>query len=871
LNFKIAFNRVKLTKHYNGGICVRLFKIMLIGIVFLFIAACDSEPPQEDNEQNDDIPGETDNSETDDTEDDDTEDDDTEDNDTEDNDTEDNDTEDPADEDGIILTFLDHEGNIVDEVEVYENEDFTIPEGPEKEGYYFVQWDYDYDAFTFETDKTIEPIYAINVYAVTINGPEGTIETLTVEHGESLDLETPDSIEGYRFVEYDNVPSTITEDITIEAIYEDIPEVTLNFHDGDGDFMESFTGYLDDEMPVPEVEDYEGYSFEGWGEDGEGTPLDLLALEAGEHDVYAIYKGESVTVTFDFMDGSDPIEKTFEYEEEISISDVIELPERDDYNFSHWEESEYRYWFGEWLEVYQLDPIILEAQWDGETEEWLFDTEDGEAILTEYLGDDTDIVIPENIGGKPVGVIGEALFNNEWNVDGYVLDTLVIGANVHTIEENAFRNQQDLTSVIFDNPDNVRHIKAYAFRRVVADNLMVPSYLETIETYAFDRSSISSVTFNGDIEKIGERAFSASNLSGTVELPDRLREIGASAFADTFIETLVINDGLTTIRRRAFANVSNLKSVTIPASVEVFEERVFADASDLETVIFQSESPLTTIEDSTFRETESLTTIVLPENLEVIGQYAFRGASALETIDIPSSVHTLERYAFAEMTALETITIPEGITTLPRALFRDGTSLTTVNLPESLIIIDNAVFDGAIALETLDIPEGVKEIGNTAFQSAISLHTLELPEGLEVLGQRVFRYTESLSEITIPEGVTKIDAEAFAYSHIETVNLHDEITYIGWQAFRNTPYLTSLTLPDSVETVRQEAFRESSIEWIYIHASVTEMEYGVFQDANNVDILYEGPYIPGQWNDNFNPNDRPVYLDASADDMENND
>ena len=833
-----------------------MFRIAILLTSIFIVAACGAENGDDPSNGGDDtIPGDTENGEN--------EQDNGEDNKANGEDDQNNGDDDTANgeddqdsdetdpNDSITLTFIDHDDDVVEEVEYEENEDLLFPDAPEREGFIFIEWDIPYDEIDFTEDVVVEPVFEIKVHTVTVEGPQGTMSTEELEHGESLELGSPEPIEGYRFIGYEEVPSEVTEDTVVHAVFEEIPEVTLNFHDESSMIMETVSGLLDEDLALPQAPEKNGYTFEGWALESEGETIDIYALDEGAHDLYAVYEAMEVTVHFEFGEGTDPVEVSIPYSQWVEVDDFIDMPERDHYEFSHWEDPESGYVFEDWIIADALDPFTVVAQWDGVTDEWLFDVEDGEATLTEYLKDDPDVIIPDTIAGIPVTTIGEALFYKD-AFDDLELDSVAVGENVHTIEARAFDSQRDMASLTFENPEGIRHVETRAFRLVEADDLEFPTELLTIGALAFSNSSISSVAFNNDVEYIGERAFASTPITGTIEFPDSLTEIGESAFRETPVQSVMFNDGLEVIDDFAFYGTFELSDVSIPSSVDTIGSHAFRESENLETVTFENNSQVKKIGDYAFERTLKLHTVTLPENLEVIGRGAFKKNAALNTVDIPASVHTIGPEAFRQMDALTHITIPEGISELPHDLFWDSENLETVNLPDSLKTIGPQAFRNAKALKTIGIPEGVTEIGTSAFSRTEQLESIELPDGLKTINGSLF-FSSNITEITIPEGITEIGDRAFQGSNIQEVDLPDSLKTIGIGAFKSTPDLQPLRLPDSLKTISAEAFENSGLDWVFIAESVTTNQNNAFRIYGDLTIYIERSGDHPDWHYNWNP------------------
>jgi hypothetical protein len=101
---------------------------------------------------------------------------------------------------------------------------------------------------------------------------------------------------------------------------------------------------------------------------------------------------------------------------------------------------------------------------------------------------------------------------------------------------------------------------------------------------------------------------------------------------------------------------------------------------------------------SPFDNCVSLTTIVLPKNLKVIGGFAFFYCSALREITIPSGVTTIGERAFEGCSSLKVINIPNTVTTIGEDAFRGCSSLKEINIPNSVTFIGDGAFSGCTSL-----------------------------------------------------------------------------------------------------------------------------------------------------------------------------
>lgn len=110
------------------------------------------------------------------------------------------------------------------------------------------------------------------------------------------------------------------------------------------------------------------------------------------------------------------------------------------------------------------------------TSEYEYSTlSDGTIEITGYNGTDTAISIPSSISGKTVTSIGEAAFYENENIT-----SVVIPNTVTKIGEGAFTRCTKLTSITIGNK------------------------VQTIETYAFDETAITTITIPASVKTIGD-------------------------------------------------------------------------------------------------------------------------------------------------------------------------------------------------------------------------------------------------------------------------------------------------------------------------------------------------------------------------------
>lgn len=124
-------------------------------------------------------------------------------------------------------------------------------------------------------------------------------------------------------------------------------------------------------------------------------------------------------------------------------------------------------------------------------------------------------------------------------------------------------------------------------------------------------------------------------------------------------------------------------AITIPAYVTHIDATAFDYAHALTSVSFAPHSLLTNIGQEAFYNDYAITSVTLPEGLQVIAQNAFGTDDHISTLVIPSTVTSIGHVALSYMSALTSISLPAGLTTFDGTPF-NGTPLTSIDYCGSL-------------------------------------------------------------------------------------------------------------------------------------------------------------------------------------------
>ena len=123
----------------------------------------------------------------------------------------------------------------------------------------------------------------------------------------------------------------------------------------------------------------------------------------------------------------------------------------------------------------------------------------------------------------------------------------------------------------------------------------------------------------------------------------------------TNVVSLEIGTDITHITDAAFFNCSSLTNVIIPNSVNVIGSEVFFGCTSLTSVAIPNS--VTKIKGEAFSGCSGLTSVTIPNSVESIGTYAFSGCNSLTSVTIPNSVTNIGANAFRGCSGLTSVTI----------------------------------------------------------------------------------------------------------------------------------------------------------------------------------------------------------------------
>ncbi len=456
-------------------------------------------------------------------------------------------------------------------------------------------------------------------------------------------------------------------------------------------------------------------------------------------------------------------------------------------------------------------------------------------------------------------ILNEGLRTIEEHAFEYTRANITVPASVETIGAHAFEgNANNSYSVDFPNVtltvenSQLKVIGAHAFEgNPYCVNVVIPASVETIGDYAFyNCENIETLTFAPDsqLKTIGGYAFSCSSRYyaapfDTVTIPKSVTAIGARAFYNTNLKTVIFEDGGTEdlvlgttvaiegyygveyMTGEVFGYTYDLETVVLPARLTELRYQTFYSAGyyayDGLSITIEGEPRLTTIGDGCFKSA-NITGFHIPasvRNLDpvvdpVSGQTYDRPGIGNEAFD---SYH-ITSITF-EMGGDQPLTIGAGAfysvkftsLVLPARL-APYTSYTGEVIPA---LADGAyVFESCSNLESITVEDkagalfaSIDGVLVTADMTEIICYpaaragSFEVPATVTKIGARAFYRAEVLTALTFVGGTEPmtIGNSAFAYCEALTeILLPDNVVSLGDTVFYGCYALESLTLPASL-------------------------------------------------------------------------
>ena len=316
------------------------------------------------------------------------------------------------------------------------------------------------------------------------------------------------------------------------------------------------------------------------------------------------------------------------------------------------------------------------------------------------------------------------------------------------------------------------------------------------------------------------------------------------------VQTMVLPETMRRLSYRALSEFRNLKSLTMPATMERIEEwGVFYNCTQLSEITMLSDVPPTLDTDL-----QSLVKVVVPDgavkaymtssrwkDFLIVSEHPFEltinveqsgdlGYLMLEETDYLPNINKLT------LTGTLNDADWNALKALRNLVELDMSEITNTSIPERQF--SNAT------VSHVSLPSGLTELNYGTFSSS-RLESVVIPPLVTVIKNDCFEYCRNLKEVTIPEGVEQIYAYAFRGCNLSTLTLPSSLKSIMSYAFASNENLKSVEFAEGLEYIYNNAFEwNTSLEEVTLPGSLKGMDNDVFYGCTSLKSITMHAVLP---------------------------
>lgn len=483
--------------------------------------------------------------------------------------------------------------------------------------------------------------------------------------------------------------------------------------------------------------------------------------------------------------------------------------------------------------------------------------------------------------------------NSLFEVGGYMMANskglkAVENLRLSAAERNIFQGCSNLQSVTFAPGSTIEKFPQQMFRSCSSlTAIEIPASVEEIEQVAFDGcSGLQSLTFEEGcrLETIRYAAFQSCRSLTSIVLPDSLRWIDNGAFQGcsgvvTFTMSPLLTDGLDMAGNSLFMSMTSLEKIIVPASNPYLKDingilfdknetilHAYPKACKSELVLPSTLLIIATSALSGYQGDE----LILPNNLEEIGNNAFTNMDNLKSITIPATVKKIGSSAFGSCDKLASVIFMPGsqLEEIGGSAFA-GTAITEIILPDNVNVMGDSVLARCYSLTKVILPAALTEIPVSTFRDCGSLKEVVIQNRVTLIDKVAFA-NSGIEEITLPDSLLTIEANAFeeclklttvnvsenarlneikerafyALPKLTTIGFGKKLTTIGNNVFEGCTALADVTLPNSVTTLGTKVFYNcSALTNLTLSASLTAIPANTFENCGKIESVTIGAAV----------------------------
>ena len=444
-------------------------------------------------------------------------------------------------------------------------------------------------------------------------------------------------------------------------------------------------------------------------------------------------------------------------------------------------------------EVYELNPKgYPESEWTALLEYISFNTDSVRIVNNKAVGVKggtmSRIKIKNSQTGREIDFIIKVLAEGdegyvkydkpvaeEFTLTGYYIDKayFILDTNERDLGEQPATPEERKENK-FPHSDSfaLSMFPSEAVTLVTRGSFYFPNDVEIV--FESSNENIVKVDKNGKITAVAE---------GYASISVQVMMDGKSTYFAKSI-TITVKDPYITTGPSLTHYYGNGGTVSIPSTLAITEIGAYAFSNsnyipkDENDEISDLEPELTKI---TYLGESDAETVIIPEGVKNIGQFAFAGLTKLKKVVLPSTIEKIDYGAFYNCISLEVVEGIENVKFINQSAFENCNLKGTIKLDSATAVANNA-FAGNRNLKEVVLSEYTQSIAAYAFANCTSLGKVTINAEKVKLGQYAFAYCEALTAIDINASV--IPAGTFnGCKALSDVTIGKDVNVIGEFAF----------------------------------------------------------------------------------------
>lgn len=247
-------------------------------------------------------------------------------------------------------------------------------------------------------------------------------------------------------------------------------------------------------------------------------------------------------------------------------------------------------------------------------------------------------------------------------------------------------------------------------------SVALPNTITSIEKYAFENcSNLIDISLNEGLEKIDVGALRDCKNITSIKLPSTLKSLGSQAFAHVYLETLEIPDLVTTLPSQLFDSNSKLHTVKIGSGITSIDSFAFYNCNNIGNVYVKDLSQYLRI---------NLGARIVGSTAAGGGKLYVNG-TLLQKFILPEEITALKSHCLSRFNTITEVVLHNNLITIGYGVFNEMKGLTNIEIPDSVTTIDNSVFY-MTSLKTIVLGSGITSIGTYMIRYSDKLELIKI-------------------------------------------------------------------------------------------------------------------------------------------------